>query len=217
MDPFILVVGGIGFGIAGLVWYFGKRQALMRRLKQAKPWPVGELPEDTLGKIVGNARPVGDVLTAPISQRPCVFFEVSVVENHGKSSSTIIHELQGVPFYVEDASGRAVVDPRGADVVLEQDYSTSSGTLDDATPIEEEFLRRHNKEPRGWVFNKSLSYRESIIAIGEQVAVLGSGVREPDPDAPPTQDYRGAMPTRLRLTNSRVHKLVISDLPSTTR
>lgn len=65
------------------------------------------------------------------------------------------------------------------------------------------------------VFNKSLSYRESIIHIGEKICVLGSGVREPDPDAPPSMDYRGAMPTRLRLTNARDHKLVISDVDST--
>ncbi len=215
MDPIgiLLLVGVAG----GLIWYLGKRQALMRRLKQAKPWSIGELPEDTLGKIVGHARPVAETLTAPISGRSCVFYEVSVVQDHGKSSSTIIHELQGVPFYLEDGTGRAIVDPRGAEVVLEQDFSTSSGTLDDATPVETAFLQRHGKEPKGWVFNKSLRYRESIIGIGESVAVLGAGVREPDPDAPPSQDYRGAMPTRLRLSNAREHKLVISDLPQAQR
>lgn len=213
MDPFgiLLIVGAV----AAIAWYFGKRQALTRRLKDAKAWSIGELPEDTLGKIVGVARPVGETLTAPISGRPCVFFEVSVVQDHGKSSSTIIHELQGVPFFLEDGTGRALVDPSGAEVVLEQDFSTSSGTLDDATPIETAFLQRHGKEPKGWVFNKSLSYRESIIHIGEKICVLGSGVREPDPDAPPSMDYRGAMPTRLRLTNARDHKLVISDVDST--
>ncbi len=213
MDPFGIVV--IVAGVGALIWYLSKRQALTRKLKQAKAWSIGELPEDTLGKIVGTARPAAEPLTGPISGRPCVFYVVSVVQDHGKSSSTIIHEVRGVPFYLEDGTGRALVDPQGAEVVLEQDFSTSSGILDDATPVEEAFLRRHGKEPQGWAFNKSLSYRESIIEIGEKVAVLGSGVREPDPDAPPSGDYRGAMPTRLRLSNARDHKLVIGDLPST--
>ena len=212
-----LVVIGLFAVVAGIAWYFGKRQALLRRLKDMKAWSISELPEDTLGKVVGTARPAVTTLMAPFSQRACVFYEVSVVQDHGKSQSTIIHEHQGVPFFLEDETGRALVDPSGAEVVLEQDYSTSSGTLDDATPIEEDFLRRHGKEPKGWVFNKSLSYRESIIGVGEKVAVLGSGVREPDPDAAPSPDYRAALPTRLRLMGGRDHKLVISDLSTTLR
>ena len=62
MDPFgiLLIVGAV----AAIAWYFGKRQALTRRLKDAKAWSIGELPEDTLGKIVGVTRPVGETLTA---------------------------------------------------------------------------------------------------------------------------------------------------------
>lgn len=204
----------LGVGLTALVWYFGKRQQLLRRLEEAKPWSLAELPEDTFGKVVGATRPVGETLTAPISGRPCVFYEVTVRQDHGKSSSTIVHELRGVPFFLEDGSGRALVDPRGADVVLTQDFSSSSGSFDDATPVEEAFLQRHGKESKGWMFNKSLTYKESVIEIGETVAVLGAGVREPDPDALPAADYRSALPTRLRLTNARDHKLVISDVPS---
>jgi hypothetical protein len=63
---------------------------------------------------------------------------------------------------------------------------------------------------------KRLRYREAIVAIGEIISVLGSGTREPDPQAAPA-DYRGGQPTLIRLTSSPRYPLVISDDPSTTR
>lgn len=59
----------------------------------------------------------------------------------------------------------------------------------------------------------ALHYREAVIEIGETVSVLGSGTREPDPDAPPSAAYRDGSRTRLRLTSSKQHPLCITDDP----
>jgi hypothetical protein len=48
------------------------------------------------------------------------------------------------------------------------------------------------------------------------VAILGSGIREPDPKGLPSEGYRSAPPTRLRLTSSPQYPLAISDDPLTT-
>jgi hypothetical protein len=92
-----------------------------------------------------------------------------------------------------------------AEVVLDQDFSSFGG---ENAKRKAAFLARH-----GRVAEKRYKYYESIIAIGETVAVLGAGTREPDPDAKPRGDDVPA--TRLLLTTSDKNKLVISDVRKT--
>src|SRR5262249_34084485 len=152
-------------------------------------------------------------LTAPLSGRPCVCYVVSV-ERRGRTERywhTIVRESKSVRFQIADETGHAIIDPSSANLVLHRDVNTSSGTFDDATPSEEAFLARHGEASKGWLFNKALRYHESVVEIGETIAVLGSGVREPDPAGVPAEGYRSAPPTRLRLTSSARFPLVISD------
>ena len=83
--------------------------------------------------------------------------------------------------------------------------------------IPAKWLKTIQRTGLGTALFESLRYREAMIEVGETVAVLGSGVREPDPNAPPEAAYRGAPPTPLRLTSSPRFPLIISDDPSTTR
>ncbi len=207
--------------IAIVGWAFSKANRLKRALRDMKAMPIGQLAENTLGKVVGQAHPVGQTLVGPLTGRPCLYY-IALVEQQvstGRSSywKTIIKEEMGVPFQVVDISGRAIVDPRGAEVALTFDGTSKSGTFNDADPIQEAFLQRHGHSSKGWVFNKGLRYKEAMIEINEVVAVLGSGIREPDPMMAPAQDYRSGPPTLLRLTSSPKFPLVISDDQSTTQ
>ncbi len=215
---FILVLIAV---IAICAWYFGAHQRLKRQLKQAKPWSLSELPEDTHGRVIGQARALGEQLQGPLTGRPCVYYIAMVEEQRSTGRSThwrtVAQETRGVPFILEDGTGRAIVDPNGAQVALDFDGNSKSGTFNNADPVQEQFLARHGQKSEGWVFNKTLRYREAMIEIGETIAVLGSGTREPDPNAAPEAAYRGAPPTRLRLTSSPRFPLIISDDPATTR
>ncbi len=213
----LIVIGAIGV----LGWYFGATQRLKRQLKAAKPWSLSELPEDTHGRVIGEARAIGEHLAGPLTGRPCVYY-IAIVEEQrstGRSSywRKVATETRGVPFMIEDGTGRAIVDPNGAQVALDFDGNSRSGTFNKADPIQEAFLARHGQNSEGWVFNKTLRYREAMIEIGEKISILGSGTREPDPHAAPEAAYRGAPATRLRLTSSPRFPLIISDDPATTR
>lgn len=210
MDPITMAVSALVAAIVVPAWYFSKREKQKRRLRTARRWTLAELPDDTFGKVVGSARVLAETLTAPISGRACVFYLVIVTENEGSDAKAFVREAIGVPFVIEDATGRAEVDPREADVLLVQDRFKILGPLDASTPDEDALLRRHDKRRPG---GKTLWYRESIIEPGELIAIFGAGGREPDPDAPPTAEYRGAPAMRLRLSNARTYKLLISDDP----
>lgn len=212
MDPVSLIVGAVLGAVIVPAWYFSKREKQKRRLRTAKRWSLATLPDDTFGKVVGTARVLEETLVAPISGRPCLFYLVVVTADDKSDGSALLREAVGVPFVIEDSSGRAEVDPRDADVVLVQDRFRISGPNDPRTAEEEALLQRHGKSGA----SKTYWYRESIIEPGELVAIFGAGGREPDPDAPPAAEYRGAPAMRLRMSNARSFKLLITDDPKLT-
>lgn len=213
------VMAGVAIIAAGLLW--NEKAKIRRQLRAAPRVAIGELREGRTGRVVGQ---VGDghTIQAPLTGRSCVFYEATVEQyrSNGKSGSwrQVAREVNGVPFVLDDGSGRAIVDPSGARVAVDIDMTTRSGTFDDATPVEEQFLTRHGLRSAGWVFNKSLRYREGVIEIGETIAVMGQGVREPDPDAVgKVGGYRSGPPTRLRLGGWSRHPILLSDAPDTLR
>ncbi|HEX7841933.1 MAG TPA: GIDE domain-containing protein [Kofleriaceae bacterium] len=220
----VVAVYLVMFGVVGAIGlvsrYFSKANRIKRLLRNTQPQPIAQLPENTLGKLVGVARPLGETLVGPVTGRRCLYY-IAIVEQYvstvlGSEWKQIIKEERGVPFQIVEGTGRVIVDPRGAKVALTFDGSSRSGTFHDADPVQEAFLQRHGKTSKGWVFNKDLRYKEAMIEVNETIAVLGQGVREPDPEMALAQDYRTGPPTRLRLTSSPRFPLVISDNPSTT-
>jgi hypothetical protein len=211
------IVAGAAIVVASLL--YNEKARIRRQLRAAQRVDLGELGEGRTGRVVGRVGD-GETVQAPFTGRSCVFYEATVEEyrSSGKTGSwrQVVREARGVPFVLDDGTGRAIVDPGGARVDVDLDMTTRSGTFDDATPIEEQFLTRHNLRSAGWVFNRSLRYREGVIEVGETIAVMGQGVREPDPDAVgKVGGYRSGPPTRLRLGGSSRHPILLSDAPDT--
>jgi len=217
----VFVVVPIVVVVLVLVWFFSADQQIRRRLRNAPRVDIAALGDGQEARVVGRVVPM-QTMAAPLSGRPCVFYDITVEQyrSNGRSSGswhTILRERRGVPFLVEDGSGRALVDPEGAQIAVVHDSTTRSGTLDDASPQEEALLARHGLKSQGWVLNKRLRYNEGVFEPGETVAVLGAGVREPDPSAvAAVQGYREALPTRLRLGGSQRFPLHLSDHRDTT-
>lgn len=141
--------------------------------------------------------------------------------------TTLAHEERAVVFGLDDGTERAIIDPHECIVDLVVDERDASGTEHGPTGREQALLGRLGIDAKAWMTvghygpsflgDLDFVYREAIIGVGEEIAILGSGVREPDPDAVPGGAYRGTQPTRLRMSSSPEHPLIISDHPSTTR
>jgi hypothetical protein len=204
-----VVIAGVliaGLVIAGARLSRGAK--LRRRIARARAFAVAALPEDTVGRVTGTARPLDDTLTSPLFERPCVYYLAEVeLDRDGGVPTIIAREQRGVPFVLEDASGRAIIDPDSAEVAIDLDREAHDlwGNTRGARRV---FLMRAGQ---GEVANvDELWFREAVIEVGAQVSIVGSGVREPDPAAAPVGGYRGELPTRLRLTSSAAHRLVIA-------
>jgi E3 ubiquitin ligase len=216
----LLFVGLVGVALAS--WLMSPAAKLRRELKRAPRVTLRELRESTRARVVGAAHPLEGTLSAPLTGRACLYYVVIVEQYRPRGGGArywrqILRDELGVPFLLDDGTGRAIVDPRAAKVALDVDVRSNSGTFNNPSLRENAFLQKHGQSSEGWIFNKRLRYREAVIEVGETVAILGEGVREPDPDAAPAEAYRGEQPTRVRMTSSPRYPLIISDSPETTR
>lgn len=181
--------------------YFSEAAKIRRALKAAQKKTIAEVTQGEVAKIVGRVRPITELLRAPLSGRRCVYFEATVEEyrSSGKSGSwvEIIRESEVSDFLVEDGTGRALVKTSMMKALLRKDTELTSGFLNDASADLEAFLRRHGRESKGWVFNKSLRYKEGVFEPGETVSVLGQAKWEHDPD--PTEAGSGYRDVPKRL------------------
>lgn len=213
---FILILA-VGFGIFIAASYFSESARLKRLLREAPRVDIKDFEDGGVGKISGRLEYLDEPLTSPLNGRTCALYDILVEEKPDSNKNywrTYVHENNQVRFIVRDNTGYAIVDPSHAQIVIVKDRHSTSGTFNDPTPEEKAFLNRHGKEGQGWVFNKTLRYKEGVLEAGEEVAVLGFGMREPDPDpgrAGEMSGYRSAPPTRLVMSGGGQQPLTVSD------
>ena len=162
----------VGYGIYCLYQacrYFAK----VKRIKNTLTSEIGELTEGTR-EIKGRVTERGKKLRAPMTGKPCVYYEFTVTQNAGEdNASTIIHDKPIARCHVDDGTGAASINLNGADLVLDAVRHESSGVLNSASPRLESILARYKKISKGWVFNKKLQYTETILEVGDELYVLG--------------------------------------------
>nr|WP_321221158.1 hypothetical protein [uncultured Psychroserpens sp.] len=213
----ILVICAVGL-IIYLIYYFSNKQVILRTLSKIPLKPISSLKTNALSKVVGKALHVEEPLKAPYSGRHCVFYQIIIEQKvkSGKSShwKKIVSEEKFQDFFI-DTNGDFVIikpqhHPRNYICYLVKDKETSSGTFNDPTPKFAALLRRYNIEPENFFgFNRTLRYKEGIIAVGERITVAGiakwKSLNEPLPEYPYSKI--------ATLESDGKQKLIITDLP----
>lgn len=201
----IAVFGAMVLGIAAS-WYWSGAMRLRRALRAAPRAPIAEVREGAVVRIDGRVAE-GETLVAPLTGRRCVYY-VAVVERSVRNGwHQCVRETRGVPFAIDDGTGRAIVDPASARIDVDLDATSRSGGID-AAAIDEAFRMRNFLNRMAAA---RLRYREGVVEVGQPVAVLCQPVREADPDAAAhATGYRADPPTRLRVGGSAKHPLLVS-------
>jgi len=213
---FVLIALVVGL-IAFLGWWFSDDQRAKRAMRGVPKRSIADVIEGERARIVGAVE-VPEPLTAPLSGRPCAAWRVTVEERRrsGKNSywKKIVDEHEAVEFFLTDGTGKARVEQVIVKPVLAHDARGGSGFLNDPTPELQAFLADRGHDTQGWVFNKTIRFREGVAEPGEEVAVVGTGRWERDPDekARAGSGYReAAMPKRLVMQPSEGGSLLLSD------
>ncbi|HUS29000.1 MAG TPA: hypothetical protein VMZ53_10825 [Kofleriaceae bacterium] len=185
-------------------------ERMRRLLKSTKRVRIAELPESQVGCTIGRTRPLEmtSLVEAALTGRPCFFYIAELEVRAGSGWQLVARERVGGPFIIQDASGRAVVEPDGARLDIAFDFVDH--VWGNPTAREHQFILRAKPDAVGLPFTHQVRFREAVIGADELVSVLGAGVREADPLAPPVASYRGEPVTRLRFSSSPDAELLVS-------
>jgi hypothetical protein len=209
-----MAVASLVAGVVVAGFWNSARARIKRTLRAAQLASVADAPEDVPIKLVGRLRIVGNPLRAPFSKRKCAAWFVRVdIDSQSQDGKTFV-EGKAQSFELEDETGRALIEVTDTPLLeLVVDAHHSSGVLDDPAPHLQEFLHHRGHATRGWIFNKSIRYREGVLEAGERVAVLGVASRQIDP-APNAVDGYRSKSKRLVLRAPRGARLLMTDDPS---
>jgi hypothetical protein len=137
---FVLFFLGIGLGMlyTGVLEY--------RRYRYARDLPTSPVRSAAAGlvEVKGRAVAVGETLTSPFAERACLLCQYSIRAPSSSDDSPFPADfgVVGVPFYVEDDSGRVLVRPAGAEINLPHRLSKlSTGRIPDGSASHEDAPR----------------------------------------------------------------------------
>jgi hypothetical protein len=197
------VVGGIGLSLYGLV--LNNRKQLIESIPTC---PVRSLAVG-LVEVSGQARPERELLRAPFSGMPCVLFSYQVEERRGSGKDarweTVAKGTSPDPFFVQDHTGKVLVVPFEAQLILPDTRTTRSnwlGTLPQGTILG---LLKLGIAVDGWFGEKTIRCSEACILPDEQVYVLGTA--QPNSGEADSTDNSA----RLYIGSSRDNAFIISD------
>lgn len=191
----------------------GSVRQLKRRHNEFDSTPIAEMPEHQRCGILGRVAPVDELLTAPFTGRPCVYYAIEVLDHRRANlPSRIVEERRGMPFTLSDLTGEATIDPSNAEVAPVFDYCHRPGWRDRPTAQLEAVLARHRTSIQGFGGTRRLLFREAVIAPGDILSVVGAAVRELVHSPRHETTYRSS-PMRLRIAGTLDEPLSILQAP----
>ena len=212
----LLVWSAIGF-CAGLYLFFQGFRLLQRR-RLILDTPSSKIRSAAMGMVEISGLAAGPyTMAAPITTRPCYYYRTVVWEwkRRGKSSSwvKVAAECMHVPFFLDDNTGRVMVDPRGAELDLhrdfQQEFCDSFFTTKDPAPDNvRSFLARH-----GIATSNKIKVEEFCIKPKNSLFVLGTLAENPGLEVGP-QPIHDAEATTLFCRRCAVHPSIASGMTS---
>ena len=178
-----LTLGGAAFG----VYWFYRGFRLLQRKRLILNTPASKIRSAAMGLVEISGLAAGPyVITSPIGQTACYYYRSEVwqwkQEGRNKKWVKVADETLHVPFYIDDNTGKVMVDPRGAEMDLHCDFQEQYNRSIFSNPgmpgSVAEFLTRH-----GVNTDQRVKVEEYCIKPKNFLFVLGSLSQNPGLDA----------------------------------
>jgi hypothetical protein len=198
----IKIIGCCSFGFLAGVYLFFKGLRTYRRYRLLTDIPETTVRGISMGLAELHGKVTGDeMVTSPVSEQPCYFYKLTIKKGHKNLRGEMVWlpyatETDGPKFYLEDDTGKVLVDARGAEIDLPQ-----SG---------QEYLGYGSR-----IFQGEDGKQVEVNAAGEIVNKVGMGARvgrllgkkEPAPQAP-LDPWVQEMCETMRAKNERLFECV---------
>jgi hypothetical protein len=114
-------------GVVGGIYLFSNGFRMLRYKRLILNTPLSKIRSAAIGLVEINGMPVGPhTLSSPITGDPCFYYSVRAWQwnDSGKSAKwqQVLNESLYVPFFIEDSTGRVLVNPQGADLDVHRDF-----------------------------------------------------------------------------------------------
>lgn len=178
---------GVSFGVAGL-FLFLKSVDTYRTMANI---PTSKIRSLAMGlvELSGKAEKA-PCLKGPFTGSDCAYYEYAVEEHRssGKNSRwvTILSgSSKAVPFLLNDATGKVIVDPQEAEISLSVGYQQTFGGIlgTDIPSALDKFLATNGKSASSFFGSRRLRFTESLVALGQTLYVIGTTRKMRDPVA----------------------------------
>ncbi|MFY9912724.1 MAG: GIDE domain-containing protein [Candidatus Sulfotelmatobacter sp.] len=166
-------------GVFAGLYIFYKGFLLLQRRHLILDTPVSKVRSASLGMVELNGLATGPyTMLAPITERPCYYHRTVAWEwkQRGKNKQwvKVAAECMHVPFFLDDNTGKVMVDPRDAELDLHRDFQQEFcdgffTTKQEAPPNVHNFLLRYGISTR----NK-IKVEEFCIKPKNALFVLGT-------------------------------------------
>jgi hypothetical protein len=182
----LMALAAIGAAL-GLYWFY-KGFRLLQRKRLILNTPASRIRSASMGLVEISGLAAGPyVLNSPLKQAECYYYRSTAwqLKQRGKNTEwvKVAEETLHVPFYVDDDTGKVLVDPRGAEMDLHCDLSEQyhrsvlfSGP--EMPGCVAEFLTRYGVDP-----DKRIKVEEYCIKPKNFLFVLGTLSQNPGLDA----------------------------------
>ena len=174
---------GFGFGVWSFFWGF-KRLRRKRRIENVPTSTVRGLAMG-LVELIGTARK-NKQLISPLSRTECIYYRYTIerYESRGRSSSWVMvakGDSCSSPFWIDDGTGKILVFPKGAEVILPRDYEFSNQWGRSLSSNLIDYLESNHIRYKGIIGRYPLRFREWYVRENEVVYVLGTAKKQHDP------------------------------------
>ena len=181
-DPTVYALLGIGAGV--YLFYRGFR--MLQRKRLIEDTPTSKIRSAAIGLVEVSGLANGPyTMPAPVSQLPCYMHRtmvwIYVQSGKNKRWKKVVDERLHVPFYLEDETGRVLIDPSGAELDIHRDFQQEyqHGLFqDDPIPSNvAHFLARHAVER-----DHPIKIEEYCIKPKNALFILGTLAENPGID-----------------------------------
>lgn len=170
--PWLLLLFGASGVIVGLV-LFVRGFGLLQRKRWIEDTPVSKIAAAAMGRIKVMGKATGPyTLISPLAGADCYYYRAVAsngqnAQNEEEVESRVVETIYA-PFFIEDETGRLMIDPRGAQLDLPYEYDEAVSGIS-MTECTRRFLRRHGLSAIG-----SAAVTECVIKPGDPLFVLGT-------------------------------------------